>query len=412
MESLRELYRIGHGPSASHTMGPRCAAERFRERHPGANAYKVILFGSLAATGRGHLTDVAVQEVFHDAHLEIEWRPSEVLPFHPNGMRWYARADDGQWTHEWEVYSVGGGALREAGESTTAREVYELNTMDALMAWSHETHQSLWQYVRQSEGEEILAYLANVWAVMQSAISRGLSAEGLLPGILRVPRKAQAYHLRAMAMNNEVKRVGLVCAYALAVSEENASGATIVSAPTCGSSGVVPAVLYHLKSATGCDDSLIIKGLATAGLVGSLIKHNASISGAEVGCQGEVGTACAMAAAAATCILGGTTAQIEYAAEMGIEHHLGLTCDPVAGLVQIPCIERNAVAAARALDCAAYALLSDGTHRISFDQVVETMRRTGLDMHAAYRETSGGGLALIKCGMRNAKCETGKEPSA
>lgn len=409
MESLRELYRIGHGPSASHTMGPRMAAERYRERYPNAASYKVIFYGSLAATGKGHLTDVAVKDVFAGADLEIEWRPGDVLAFHPNGMRWSSRSHDGEWGSEWEVYSVGGGALREVGETAPTRHVYELRTMDELMAWSRNANRSLWQYVRESEGEHILDYLAEVWAAMQAAIARGLSAEGILPGMLRVPRKAQAYYLRAMAMNAEVKRVGLVSAYALAVSEENASGATIVTAPTCGSSGVVPAVLHHLKSAMGCDDSLILKGLATAGLVGNLIKHNASISGAEVGCQGEVGTACAMAAAAATCILGGATAQIEYAAEMGIEHHLGLTCDPIGGLVQIPCIERNAVAAARALDCAAYALLSDGTHRISFDQVVETMRRTGLDMKAAYRETSNGGLALINSerGTRNAELETG-----
>ena len=395
MESLRELYRIGHGPSTSHTMGPRAAAQIYRTRHPHAAAYRLVLFGSLAATGRGHLTDIAVLDVYSDTTLEIEWHPHEVLPFHPNGMRWYTKAQDGSWENEWEVYSVGGGALRESAQPLATPSVYDFNTMAELMEWSRTTHQSLWQYVRQVEGDAIFDYLGEVWAAMQDAIARGLAAEGLLPGSLQVPRKAQHYYHRAIAMNAEVKRTGLISAYALAVSEENASGGLVASAPTCGSAGVVPAVLYHLKTDAGCDDSLILKGLATAGLVGNLVKANASISGAEVGCQGEVGTACAMAAAAAAAILGGTTPQIEYAAEMGIEHHLGLTCDPVAGLVQIPCIERNAVAAARALDCAAYALLSDGSHRISFDQVVETMRRTGLDMKPAYRETSNGGLALV-----------------
>ncbi len=395
MESLRELYRIGCGPSASHTMGPRFAAEQYRQRYPDAVGYAVVLFGSLAATGRGHLTDRALAQVFADRPFTIEWHPETCLPFHPNGMRWYCVDATGARQHEWEVYSIGGGELREAGAAAGAVQVYELASMTQIMLWCREHEASLADYVLACEGDGLRAYLAGIWSTMQASIREGLAQEGILPGPLKVRRKAREYLNRASAMKPDIRRSGLLSAYALAVSEVNASGGVVATAPTCGACGIVPAVLTYLSATLGCPQATLIEALATAGLIGNLVKANASISGAEVGCQGEVGTACAMAAAAAVQLSGGTVAQIEYAAEMGIEHHLGLTCDPVLGMVQIPCIERNAVAAIRAVDCADLALLGDGQHQISFDSVVDTMKRTGADMRQAYKETATAGLALV-----------------
>ncbi len=394
MRSLRELYRIGVGPSASHTMGPRRAAEQFRARYPDAPAYRVTLFGSLAATGVGHLTDVAIQQAFAPTPIELQWRPEETLPLHPNGMRFEALQDDTV-VACWEVYSVGGGALRDAESATAESGLYPLTTMQALLVWTARTGRPLWAYVAEVEGEEIWEHLAAVWRTMQAAVARGIRTQGSLPGPLAVPRKAPSYAVKAQLFKPELAATGRLWAYALGVAEENAAGGEVVAAPTCGSCGVVPAVLYALNDSLHLADEAILHALATAGLVGNLVKHNASISGAEVGCQGEIGTACAMAAAAAAQLLGGTPQQIEYAAEMGIEHHLGLTCDPVAGYVQIPCIERNAFAASRAVDCAEYALLSDGVHQIGFDEVVETLRETGADLQQGYRETSTKGLARV-----------------
>lgn len=396
MESLQEIYRIGHGPSSSHTMGPRLAAERYRARFPDASRYGVTLFGSLAATGRGHLTDRAIDEAFADRSCTIEWRPDEYLPLHPNGMRWYWLDADGARQDEWEVYSVGGGALREAGAAWERVPVYPHRTMADIMAWCQQHGKSISDYAFATEGEELREYLREIWQAMQATLREGLSAEGTLPGTLQVRRRARAYFERAKGLRAETQRTGMLSAYALAVSEVNASGGRVVTAPTCGACGIVPSVLNYLATTMPCDDAAILNALATAGIVGNLVKTNASISGAEVGCQGEVGTACAMGAAAAAQLFGGSVAQIEYAAEMGIEHHLGLTCDPVLGMVQIPCIERNAVAAIRAIDCAQLAMLSDGQHRVSFDCVVDTMKRTGADMHQDYRETSAAGLALVQ----------------
>jgi L-serine dehydratase len=292
----------------------------------------------------------------------------------------------------WTVYSIGGGALREEHQDEPA-PVYELSSMNALVRWASESGNPLWMYVQENEDCDIWDYLVHIWTAMNEAIVRGLDEEGVLPGELKLQRKAQQIYLQTQQLNTIVQRTGLLSAYALAVSEENAAGGIVATAPTCGSCGVLPAVLYHLRQRNQYAQQRMLRALATAGLVGNLVKKNASISGAEVGCQGEVGTACAMAAAAAAQLLGATPHQIEYAAEMGLEHHLGLTCDPVAGLVQIPCIERNAMAATRALDCAEYALLSDGRHRIPFDQVVETMKQTGHDLPSLYRETATGGLA-------------------
>ena len=393
MKSLRELYRIGTGPSSSHTMAPRKAAEQFLARHSGASAFRVTLFGSLAATGKGHLTDKALEDVFAPLPCEILWKAETELPFHPNAMQFEALAEDGRSLEKWEVYSIGGGALQEAGQKTTSEDIYDLNSMEAIVKRATTTGESCWEYVASSEGEEIYTFLDEIWDVMSESIERGLNNVGVLPGGLGVARKAQAFHRKASLYGPDFKRNGLLWSYALAVSEENASGGVIVTAPTCGGSGVLPAVLRYLRESLDCSRQDILRALATAGLVGNLVKHNASISGAEVGCQGEVGTACSMAAAAATQLHGGTVRQIEYAAEMGLEHHLGLTCDPVSGLVQIPCIERNAHAASRALSCCHFALLSGGEHKITFDEITLVMKETGKALPSLYRETSGGGIA-------------------
>lgn len=399
MESIREIYRIGYGPSSSHTMGPRAAAERFASDHPGAGSFRVTLFGSLAATGRGHLTDAAITAACAPRPLVIEWRPDVIKPFHPNALSLEALAADGSVLGSRTVYSVGGGKIVEEGEALDPPAVvYELTTMRDILEHLHATGQTFWEYVEEREGAGIWEYLAEVWAVMKAAVERGIETEGVLPGGLRLARKASSYYVRAQGFRGSIKRRSMLYACALAVSEENAAGGRVVTAPTCGSCGVLPGMMYGMGSQRGFSDAKILRALATAGLVGNLVKKNASISGAQVGCQGEIGTACAMAAAAAAQLFGGTPDQIEYAAEMGLEHHLGLTCDPVGGLVQIPCIERNAFAASRALDANTYALLSDGRHRIGFDTIVETMKRTGNDLPRIYKETSEGGLAsLVPC---------------
>ena len=297
-------------------------------------------------------------------------------------------------TDEWTVFSVGGGALAEEGTSTTASpDIYDMTKMSQILGWCERTGRSYWEYVQQCENSDIWDYLNEVWKTMREAVERGLEQEGALPGPLNLRRKAATYYIKANGYRDNLKSRGLVFSYALAVSEENASGGKIVTAPTCGSCGVVPAVLYHLKKSRDFSEMRMLRALATAGLVGNIVKHNATISGAEGGCQAEVGVACSMAAAAASQLFGGSPAQIEYACEMGLEHHLGMTCDPVCGLVQIPCIERNAYAAARALDSNIYSAFTDGTHRVSFDKVVEVMKQTGHDLPSLYKETSTGGLA-------------------
>lgn len=379
-------------------MGPRKAAEAFASRNPGAKRFQVTLYGSLAATGKGHLTDRAILDVLTPlAPTEIIWEPDTVLPFHTNGMKFEAFGDDNSPMDSWTAYSIGGGDIVGEGEARqSAESIYPLSKIKDIQAYCEQTGKSYWEYVNDIEGEGIWDYLAEVWRTMKEAVERGIDAEGVLPGGLGVRRKAVSYFMHASGHNSSLKSRGLVYAYALAVSEENASGGRIVTAPTCGSSGVVPAVLYHLYTSKGFSEKRILRALATAGLFGNVVKHNASVSGAEVGCQGEVGVACAMAAAAASQLFGGTVAQIEYSAEMGLEHHLGLTCDPVCGLVQIPCIERNAYAAARALDANLYAAFSDGRHSVDFDRIVEVMKQTGHDIPSLYKETAMGGLAVIK----------------
>ena len=414
MKSIKDIYKIGKGPSSSHTMGPYKAVRSYMENHPEAESLHVELYGSLAATGKGHLTDVAIQEAFASWHwtekdtlesmerrkgdVEIVWYPKENLQVHPNGMKIAARNLDGDLYDKWTYYSVGGGdiiCMEHPLETEDESSLYDMTTLTEIMDWCNRTGKSYWEYVDETEGKNsgVWQHLELVWKVMKEAVERGIEQEGVLPGPLNLRRKALSYHVRAFGQGDTFKTRGLVFAYALAVSEENAAGGTIVTAPTCGSCGVVPSVLYHMQTRYNFSDARIVRALATCGLIGNIVKHNASVSGAEVGCQGEVGVACAMAAAAVAQLMGGSPSQIEYAAEMGLEHHLGLTCDPVCGLVQIPCIERNAYAAARAFDAGIYALYTDGQHRVSFDQAVRVMKETGHDLPSLYKETSEGGLA-------------------
>lgn len=397
MKTLKELFKIGKGPSSSHTMGPQKAAKIFLENNRGASSFEVTLYGSLAATGKGHMTDIAIIEVLEPiAPVRIIWKPDVFLPFHPNGMKFRSFTNDEKPINEWTVYSIGGGALSEGkgdDDMFNSPEVYDMNSMTEIMKWCERTGRNYWEYVQLCEDSSLLDYLEVVWIKMKEAVERGLKREGRLPGPLNLPRKAPTYYVKASGYKQSLQTRGLVYAYALAVSEENASGGTIVTAPTCGACGVLPAVLYHISKSHEFTDKQILHALATAGLVGNIVKKNASISGADVGCQGEVGVACAMASAASCQLFGGSPSQIEYAAEMGLEHHLGMTCDPICGLVQIPCIERNAFAATRALDSNLYAAFSDGSHRVSFDRVVEVMKRTGHDIPSLYKETSEGGLA-------------------
>ena len=392
MQSLRSFYCIGHGPSSSHTMGPFNAGTLFKKRFPNASLYRVTLLGSLAATGRGHLTDDALHQALASAGVEILFRPDIIKPFHSNCMFFEAFNDQKELLGSWEVYSVGGSALKEAHENPTPEpSIYPFTTMSEIMKWCQDEHKELWQYVETYEGEAIWDYLAEVWESMQATIDRGLKQSGVLPGILQYPRKASMFF--AKARKEEKRAHGMVFAYALATSEENASGNIVVTAPTCGACGVVPAVLRYLKELYTLDQVDCLRALAVAGLLGNIVKFNGSISGAEVGCQGEVGVACSMAAGMASYLFGGNLQQIDYAAEMGLEHHLGMTCDPIAGYVQVPCIERNAVAAIRAIDAAEYTSYTDGAHKVSFDEIIQTMVETGKDMNTKYKETSLGGLA-------------------
>jgi len=396
MKSLRELYRIGRGPSSSHTMGPDRAARCFLKRSVAARAarFEVELRGSLSATGRGHFTDGAILQVLGADRTSIVWN-NESLPAHPNGMIFRAFDGDGKVVDSWQVYSVGGGAISETGASESTPEVYPQANMDELLATSEKEGVALWEIVERHEGPEIWTFLAEVWHTMSEALERGLATSGVLPGGLHLPRKARQVFLKARAMRADIQRTGLVASYAYAVNEENAGMGTVVTAPTCGSCGTLPAVLRYILEVNKDPDREILRALAVAGLFGNVAKQNGSISGAEAGCQAEVGVACAMAAAAASYLFGGTPRQIETAAEVGLEHFLGLTCDPILGLVQIPCIERNAVAANRALVAAELALLSDGRHFISYDNVVKTMLETGHDLPNLYRETSLGGLSRL-----------------
>ncbi|MBQ9474472.1 MAG: L-serine ammonia-lyase, iron-sulfur-dependent, subunit alpha [Bacteroidales bacterium] len=395
MESIKEIYKIGYGPSSSHTMGPRKAAEMFGGKNAAATRFRVTLYGSLAATGKGHFTDKAIVAALAPREAEIVWRPDVVPEFHTNGMLFEALGNDGAVLNSWTIYSVGGGRLADEKSQATEKEVYHRTSLAEILEIIEHDGLTYWEYVEWHEDKELWDYLATVWEQMQETIKTGLSTDGVIPGGLHLRGKAHQYYVRASSYKPSLQSRCLVISYALATAEQNASGGKVVTAPTCGSAGVLPAVLYHLKVNHSFSDKEILKALATAGLFANIIKYNASISGAEVGCQGEVGSACVMAAVAANQLFGGSPQQIEYAAEMALEHNLGLTCDPVCGLVQIPCIERNAFAALRALDANLYAIMSDGKHIIAFDKVVATMRLTGKDLPSLYKETALGGLALI-----------------
>ena len=400
MEAIKKIYKIGYGPSSSHTMGPHKAAEMFAARTKDkAVRYRVTLYGSLAATGRGHHTDMAITRGLAPKEVEIVWRADIVKPFHTNGMFFEALDGQGGVVDSWLVYSIGGGYLAtEDGVVplgiTPEGEVYPHNTMKDIMEYIDKEGLSFWEYVEQCEDGSLWFYLEEMWQQMQQTIEEGLQDDRVIAGGLHLRSKAHQYFVRASGFKPSLQSRALVIAYALATSEQNACGAKIVTAPTCGSSGVLPAVLYHLKKNHCFGDREILRAMATAGLFANVIKHNATISGAEAGCQAEVGSACVMAALASNQLFGGSPKQIEYAAEMAMEHNLGLTCDPLCGLVQIPCIERNAMAALRALDINIYAMMSDGRHIISFDKVVRTMKLTGHDLPSLYKETSLGGLAL------------------
>lgn len=396
MQSLKFLYRIGHGPSSSHTMGPMAAAKHFYSELPDADEYKAVLYGSLSKTGKGHMTDVAIKEVFGEKKCEIVFDYESPTDYHPNTMDIIA-IKDGNEIKKTRYYSIGGGEVLMDGEKREAHnEVYGFNSFTEISKYCRERDIRIWQYVEECEGPEIWDYLAEIWNVMKSSIKRGIETDGVLHGGLGLQRKARyLFRQRHIDENEETKMNRLICAYAYAVSEENAGGGVIVTAPTCGSCGVLPAVLKFLQPKRNFTDEQIIHAIATAGIIGNLIKTNASISGAECGCQAEIGSACAMAAAAAAELYELDYDQIEYAAEMSIEHHLGLTCDPIGGLVQIPCIERNAIAAMRALNAVNLADFLADSRMISFDMVVKTMYETGKDLKVIYRETSEGGLAKL-----------------
>lgn len=396
MASIKELYRIGRGPSSSHTIGPERACFLFKEKNPSADSFKAVLYGSLAQTGKGHGTDKTIIHTFAPLKVKIEFDYNKADLPHPNTMELFAYKN-GKETDRRTVSSVGGGKIvMEGMDIEENQNLYPLHTFDEICTYCKENNIRLWQYVEKIESADIRKFLSKVWEAMKAAIKAGISDSGELPGGLHVQKKAKhLFEQTHIDESAETKENRLVCAYAFAVSEQNASAETIVTAPTCGASGVLPAVLYYMQQKKGFSDDDIINALATASVIGNLIKTNASISGAECGCQAEIGSACSMAAAALGELFSMNLEQIEYAAEVALEHHLGLTCDPIYGLVQIPCIERNAVAAMRAINAVNLANFLTNTRKISFDLVVQTMYETGKDLSKHYRETSTGGLAKL-----------------
>ena len=397
MQSIRTLYKVGKGPSSSHTMGPERAAKLFREMTPEADRYEVILYGSLAKTGVGHGTDRVLVDTLAPYPTKIVF--ASVDPGNmkrPNTLDLIAYQDNKE-TQRIRVESIGGGDIVVEGEAQHAdAEVYPENSFAEIARFCQWRHVSLPEYVELNEGPEIWSFLEHIWHVMRQSIEDGLAAEGILPGGLNVQRKAKYLYERTHLLDlPQVRELQLVCSYAFAVAEQNAGNGTIVTAPTCGSCGVLPAVLMYMQQKYDLPDRKIAEALGVAGLFGNLVRHNASISGAECGCQAEIGTACSMAAAAMGELTGLTIEEQEYAAEIAMEHQLGLTCDPICGLVQIPCIERNAVAAKRAIDASNLSHMLVGTRTISFDMVVRTMYETGINMNRAFRETSEGGLARL-----------------
>ena len=394
MKSLKELYKIGNGPSSSHTMGPKKAALLLKEQYPDADLYKIILYGSLAFTGKGHLTDKIIDEALKPSNVEIIFNKEEKELKHPNTMDLIAFKEDKE-LGKFRVYSIGGGSIQIEGKDfQDEKDIYQFTTFTDIK----NNCEDLLKYVYSQEDNDIKEYLKQVWNTMKNGIETGLKEEGIIPGKLKISKKAKVLYEKNIENETaELKIIRLLTAYAYATSEQNASGGIIVTAPTCGASGVLPAVLYYLYKEENIPEDKIVEGLAVAGLIGNLVKTNASISGAECGCQAEIGTACSMAAVGYAYIKGFSTDVIESAAEIAMEHHLGLTCDPIYGYVQIPCIERNAVAAIRAIDSANMASLLYKDSKISFDLVVETMYETGKDLSGHYREPSKGGLAKKYC---------------
>ncbi len=396
MKSVRNIYKIGTGPSSSHTMGPAYSALRFKEKYPDAELARVTLYGSLAKTGKGHGTDRAVTDALKPIESEIIFSCDSIPLEHPNTLL-FEGFKNGQKLGEMTFLSIGGGEIRVQGEDAQAQDdIYTENRFTEISKICKSRNIRLSDYVFEHETPDFKDYLGTVWTTMENAIREGLTKTGALPGGLDVQRKAQnLYSQKHIDESPQTRENRLVCSYAFAVSEQNADCGRIVTAPTCGSCGVLPAVLKYMQEKNSFSEEDIYRALAVAGLIGQLIATNASISGAECGCQAEVGSACAMAAAALAELFGMGIDQIEYAAEISLEHHLGLTCDPVCGLVQIPCIERNAVAAMRAINSLSLANFLSGSRKISFDLVVETMYQTGLDLSHIYRETSEGGLAKL-----------------
>ena len=396
MQSVRSLYKIGIGPSSSHTMGPAFAAEGFLKKVPSADKITVTLYGSLAKTGKGHGTDRAIANVLKDKNTEIIFNTDDTDLPHPNTIDFEAFEGEKSLLKS-RVLSIGGGEIEVLGQkSASACDLYNEKSFSEIAKYCKAHNLRLADYVFMHEDENFKVFLSDVWQAMCGAIAGGLAATGTLPGGLDVERKAQhLFNQRHIDESPQTRENRIVCAYAFAVSEQNADCGKIVTAPTCGSCGVLPAVLKYMQEKNAFSDDDIIRALAVAGLIGNLVRTNASISGAECGCQAEVGTACSMAAAALAELHGMGIDQIEYAAEIALEHHLGLTCDPVCGLVQIPCIERNAVAAMRAINALSLANFLSGSRKISFDLVVETMYQTGKDLSHSYRETSEGGLAKL-----------------
>ena len=406
MKSIRDIYKIGKGPSSSHTMGPERAAKLFLSEHPEADRIQVILYGSLSKTGVGHGTDRVLREVLSPVKNEIVFSQEDPQDLgHPNTIDFFAYQGETQTGHI-RVESVGGGDIVVLGRpKDPGEEIYPENSFAEIADFCKWRYIStLSEYVEMNEGPEIWDFLGQVWQTMKDCISTGLSATGVLPGGLNVRRKAK--HLYEQQLPTEVAQVRecrIICAYAYAVSEQNADNGTIVTAPTCGAAGVLPAVLRYVQETRHCTDEQVIHALATAGIIGNLAKRNASISGAECGCQAEVGVACSMAAGALAELYGLNLDQVEYAAEIALEHHLGLTCDPICGLVQIPCIERNAVAAMRAMNACNLSYFLCGTRNISYDMVCKAMYETGINLSHQYRETSEGGLARFYNRRRGAR---------
>ena len=395
MQSLEELYKIGRGPSSSHTIGPERVCKIFKERYSNSDEFKAVLYGSLALTGKGHGTDEVIIKTLLPIKTVVEFE-NTITKDHPNTLELYAYKN-GVTIGFLRAYSVGGGTIQIEGEPfNKPKEVYNYSTFTEIANYCKENNKRIYEYVEEVEGKEIRKFILEIWNQMKSTIKSGLSKQGVLPGGLNVERKAKhLFNSNHIDETSETRENRLVCAYAFASCEENASGETMVTAPTCGACGILPAVLYYHQQKKNLSDDIIVNALETAGIIGLLIKTNASISGAECGCQAEVGSACSMAAAGLAELYMMSIDQIEYSAEIAMEHHLGLTCDPIAGLVQIPCIERNAVAAMRAINAVNLANFLTNTRKISFDLIVDTMYETGKDLHSRYRETSVGGMAKL-----------------